>query len=541
MPAYLLGLDVGTTSCKAGLWSTSGALLALATAPHPVERPHPGWAEQDPELYWQAAAECLRHVIETGGVPATSIAGLGACGQAPSLVVLDGQLRPARPAILWQDTRARAEAAELARDPGPGVLADWLALKWPLDASFPPARLLWLRRHEPEVLERGQALLQPKDYVNFRLTGTLACDSWSSRGLVNQVSREAPAALYARLGVRRELVPPCSLPHAVIGYVSEQAAAETGLSAGTPVVAGWSDAMAAMLGTGGFAAPGLACDIAGTSEVVGITVRAAQLPADPAPLMAAPLLDTGLAALYGPTQSSGAAVEWVLRLGWTDERPGTNEKRSQRTGRELPLVTRPLSAALDRALAAAADVPPGADGLVFLPYLEGERAPLWDPMARGALVGVTGRHERAHITRAVLEGVAFSVRHILDYARLRSGATPTAVRLGGGGARIEVWNQIKADVLQLPLLACQTTETGVLGAAMLAGLAIGQFADVAAASLAMVQPGDEVRPRAEHAPVYDAAYLVYRELYPRLRGLLTSDSNRPTRNQKEPRRASPDC
>lgn len=493
--AQLIGLDVGTTSCKGAVFDARGALLALTTVPYDVWRPAPGWVEQPAESYWEAAVRCIRELLAAPGVEARRLAALSSCGQAPTMVLLDAAGAPVRPAILWQDTRAAGEAELLARDPGADVLAGWMGLRWPVDASLPLARLLWLRRHEPEILARAAVTLQPKDFVHLRLTGRASTDTWSAKGLAHQISRQPiPAVLDAASG-GADFVPQVHVAHEIVGLVTAGGAAVTGVPEGLPVVAGWTDAMAAMLGAGTFGRVGLACDVSGTSEVIGLCTAAR--PGDTAPLFMAPVLDTGRASLYGPTQSSGGSLGWALRVLGAD------------------------SLSLDAALAAAAEVPPGADGIVFLPYLEGERAPVWDPRARGVIFGLTSGHGRAQIIRAVLEGVACSARHILWTAEAMASGPAEELRVAGGGARLALWNQIKADVTNRPLRPCAVTENGVLGAAMLAALGAGIHADLAAAGDAMVRLEAPVLPNPAAHAAYSRTFERYVELYPRLRDLFT--------------------
>ena len=506
----LIGLDVGTTSCKAGLFDRRGRLLAQASAAYPVARPQPGWIEQAVDDYWQAAVQCLRALLAAPAADRRRLAALSSCGQTPTMVLLDEHGAPVRPAILWQDTRAAAEAEALARDPGTAVLAEWMGLRWPVDASLPLARLLWLRRHEPHALARTRITLQPKDYVHLRLTGRAATDVWSAKGLVHQGTRRPAAALCAMAGVALDLIPEALLPTAVLGRVTAAAAQETGLPEGLPVVAGWTDGMAAMLGTGAFGVPGIAADVSGTSEVVGITLPAQ--PATPGPLLAAPIVDTGRWVLYGPTQASGAALGWALQV--------LRSPASDAAAEERPPESSEMAIGSGAWLGAVAAVPAGAEGLLFLPYLEGERAPLWDPHARGALIGLRTTHSTAHVLRAVLEGVACSVRHVLAAAEAHGGGRAREVRVAGGGARLSLWNQIKADVAGRPFVPCRVTENGVLGAAILAATGVGLYPSVTAAGEAMVQLDAPVLPTAEHQTTYDRLFQRYTALYPRLRDLL---------------------
>jgi xylulokinase len=489
----LIGLDVGTTSCKAGLFDAGGNMVALASAPYGVHRLGDGRVEQDAGWYWDSAVRCLRQLLATPGVDPGRLAGMSACGQAPTMILLDAAGDPLRAAILWQDTRAAAEAAALARDPGGEALARWLGISWPVDASMPMARFLWLHRNEPQTLQRTRLVLSPKDLVQLRLTGSVATDLWSARGMVHQGTRQPIAALRELTGLDLGAVPPALASDAIMGRVSAPGAAATGLPEGLPVAAGWTDAMAAMLGSGGLNRAGLAADVSGTSEVVGLTLR--ERPADAGPLLTAPVVNSGRWQLYGPTQSSGGSLGWAMQ---------TFASPAMETA---------------AALAEAATAPPGAGGVVFLPYLEGERAPLWDPRARGAFAGLGSAQGRAHLLRAVLEGVACSVRHILHTAEALSGTEAAELRVAGGGSRLALWNQIKADVTGRPVRPCVTSENGVLGGAMLAAVGAGVYADVTAAGEAMVQLLDPVPPDGETAETYGRLYERYVALYPRIKDL----------------------
>lgn len=489
--AQLIGLDIGTSACKAGLVNTSGEIIALATTACDVSRPHAGWAEQDSRAYWEAAVRCIRELLTSPRAEPRRIAGLASCGHAPTMVLLDDRHEPVRPAILWQDTRAVAEAEELAAHPGTDVLAGWLGVRWPVDASMPAARFRWLGKHEPAALTRTRLVLLPKDYVHLRLTGSASTDVWSAKGLVHQQTRDPIGPLLEWAGVGTQIVPPALVPSEIMGHVSATASEETGVPIGTPVIAGWTDAMAAMLGSGALGLTGVACDVSGTSEVIGLTHW--RRPVDTGPLMAAAILDSGRWMVYGPTQASGGSLSWALRA----------------LGDPTP----------DQALAEAAQAEPGAAGVLFLPYLQGERAPLWDPRARGAFVGLTTVHERRHLLRAVLEGVACSVRHVLSAAEASTGATADEVRVAGGGARVPTWNQIKADVTGRIFRPCTTTENGVLGAAMLAAIGAGLFDGAAAAGQAMVSLEAPVLPDSTRHELYETTFERYIAAYPRLRGL----------------------
>jgi xylulokinase len=479
----VIGIDLGTSACKAAVYDLHGRLLGEGSAPCRVECLRPGWVEQNPEEYWRSAVEAVRQAI--AALDRQRVVALACCGHTPSLVLLDRRGRPVRPAIIWQDTRAQDEATALA-EIGPEQWRQWLGMELPANASFPPARLRWLARHEPETLANTALVLQPKDYLNYRLTGIAAGDYWSSKGLAHLTTGE-PVAAYAELvGLDPRAIPPCNFPHRRLGTLLPAAAAELGLPAGITVAVGWSDAMGGMLGSGALARAGLAFDLAGTSEIVGMTAE--REPEETGGLLLAPVLDTPRRIVYGPTQTSGGALHWFIDRFYGGEAPERWEEV----------------------------LPASAAGLVFLPYLQGERAPLWDEQARGVFFRIDLAHTREHFLRAVLEGVACSVRHVLSTAEEAIGSTAGEVRLAGGGGRLAVWNRIKASVLGTVVRPVEAGEAGTLGAAMLAALAAGEFGRVDEASAAMVRLGEPVLPGAERAAEYERLYREYRELYLRL-------------------------
>lgn len=483
MSDLLLGYDVGTSSVKVGIFTVAGRPLAAASAAYPVSRPRPRHVEQDPDDYWRATVSAIQQALTALPPGAGRLAALGCCGQAPTLVLLDAAGRPVRPAIIWQDTRATAEATALSDETVDGT-------RTRVDASSPVARLRWLAAHEPASLARAAAAISAKDYVTYRLTGAVAADYWTSRGLFSAVPVPGQPVPPPDPHLDSRLLPACAFAHQAVGRLRPAAAALTGLPAGLPVAAGWSDGLAACLGTGALGAPGLGLDIAGTSEMIGLCA-----PARPATtaLLTAPIPGAAHWAVFGPTQSSGGALEWACRLVGGD-----------------PAAAGDL----------AAQAPPGAAGLLFLPYLEGERAPIWDPDARGLLLGLTTEHGPAHLLRAVLEGVALSVRHVLATAEADAGVHAREIRAAGGGTRLALWNQIKADVTGRPLVTVPTADVGTLGAAMLGAVAAGLYPDLATATGGMVRLGQTIAPDPSLADRYAAQYAAYTALYPRLHDLL---------------------
>ncbi len=489
-PPVVIGVDLGTTGCKADAFSLSGELLGHGTTSCTVQRPFPNWVEQDCSQFWDSAVGAIRQAV--GKIDPAAIIGLACCGHTPSLVLLDGAGEPVRPAIIWQDSRAAAEAMALEKQITPDQWKDWLGLDLPRNASYPPARLRWLRVHEPEILRKTRYLLQPKDYLNYRLTGILASDYWGSKGLAHLSTGEPIQAYRKILDIDPGLAPPCRHPHHLLGPLTPEAAGTLGLAPGVPVAVGWTDALSGMLGTGALAGSGSGFDISGTSEIVGLTSE--NEPLNHEGVLVAPILDTDLKVVYGPTQTSGGAVDWFVSTFLSKE---TTEHP-----RTLDDLIAPTSA-----------------GLLFLPYLEGERAPIWDPKARGIFFGVSLEHTRSHFLRAVLEGVAFSIRHVLEAAEKATGLSASTVHLTGGGATSEIWNRIRADVLGRRVQPTLVRDAGTLGAAMLAALAVRQFSNLQEVSAAMVRQRPPVMPNEETFPRYHQLYQTYRELYGRVRDL----------------------
>jgi xylulokinase len=485
-----IGVDLGTTGCKAGAFSLSGELLGQGVCSCTVNRPLPNWVEQDCAQYWESAVGAIRQALAS--IEPSAVIGLGCCGHTPSLVLLDGDGRPLRPAIIWQDSRASAEASKLEQEIGPEQWKDWLGLDLPRNASYPPARLRWLRTHEPATLLKTRHLLQPKDYLNYLLTGKIASDYWGSKGLVHLSTGEPIEAYRSVMGIDPALAPPCRQPHHLLGSLSSESAGALGLAKGVPVATGWTDALCGMLGTGALAQSGSAFDITGTSEIVGLT--SSNEPVNHAGVLVAPILDTDLRVVYGPTQTSGGAVDWF--------------------------VSTFLSKQGTRASVAVDDLPASNSAdLLFLPYLEGERAPIWDPKARGVFFGVSLEHTKADFLRAVLEGVAFSIRHVLETAEQATGLTAGTLHLSGGGATSAVWNRIKSDVLGRTVQPTFVRDAGTLGAAMLAARAVHAFSDLKEASAAMVRQRPPVLANTAMSIRYDQLYRTYRELYRRVRDL----------------------
>lgn len=493
MSDLLLGLDLGTSAVKVGLFDLGGNLLHQARRTCALYTPRPGWAEQEPEEWWAAICDGLQEVL--AGMDGGRIAAVGLSGQSPSHVLVTANGVSLGRAIVWSDRRATVEAEWLAERITPEQARAWTGCTFVTGANQPLTRFLWLKAHRPDDWARCAAVVQPKDFVAGRLTGRIATDVNSALGLLNPRTGQYATELLALLGIEPEKMPPVLEQTAIVGCVMPEVTSTTGLPPGIPVVTGTVDAWCDIIGCVEIE-PGSAVDVAGTSEVVAL-VTAELVDGDSEGVASAPLAG-GRSWVGGPMQMGGAALTWLARCFCGQERP---DFRS-----------------LEAEASAAA---PGADGLLFLPYLQGERAPVWDPAARGAFVGLTDRHMRAHCFRAVYEGVAFAVRDLLERCQVAAGIAPQMLRVSGGGSVSTFWNQVKADVTGLPVQRVAIPDAACLGAALLAAVGVGAFDGFAEASGVMIRAGDVFDPVAAHASRYDELFVAWRCLYPALGPLFT--------------------
>jgi xylulokinase len=500
MGDVFLGVDVGTSGVKAILVAPSGDVAASVTTPLTLSTPRPGWAEQDPEAWWRAAVASIRHAVESA--PGARVAGVGVSGQMHSSVFLDRAGEVIRPALLWCDGRTTAECREITeRVGGEDRLRDLAAN--PALEGFTLPKVLWLRRHEPRAFARLATVLLAKDYVRYRLTGALATEpSDASATLMFDTARlRWSGEIMRAMELPTSLLPAVGGSAEVLGRVTAAAAGLTGLAEGTPVVGGGADNACGAAGVG-VVAPGEAVASWGTSGTVL------------AP-MARPHVDPGMRAhtfchvvpgtwyLMGVVLSAGGAFAW----------------HREQLAREL--ATAPNAhARLDEEAAAVA---PGAEALTFLPYLQGERTPHRDASARGAFVGLTLAHTRAHMTRAVLEGVCFALRDSVSILR-ELGVAPAELLLTGGGARSAFLRRLQSEVYGLPVKTVNREEGPAYGAALLAAVGTGAFADLADAARATLERTRPERPSPEAHGAYDRPYARFRALYPALRPVLAADA-----------------
>lgn len=486
--SLLLGIDVSTTATKAILVDDGGAVRGIGTAEYPYATPRPRWSEQDPALWWDGARLAIRAALDAGGVDGAAVGAVGLTGQMHGAVLLDAADRPVRPAILWNDQRTEAECDAIREAVGRERLIELTGN----DAltGFTAPKLLWVRGNESEVWARVAHVLLPKDYLRLRLTGEHAMDRADGSGtiLFDLAARDWSGEVLAALELDPALFPPTHEGPEVTGALTPEAADATGLRAGTPVVAGGGDQSANAAGVGAID-PGLMALSLGTS---GVVFAATERPI----VEARGRVHAFCHAVPDRWHLMSVMLSAAGSLRWFRDAiaPGVG------------------FAALDEE---AATVPPGSDGLWFLPYLTGERSPHPDPNARGAFIGLTVTHTRAHLARAVLEGVAYGLRDGLDRMRSAGMPAPTQVRASGGGIASPLWRQVLADVLDVELVGTGTTEGAAYGAALLAAPAAGLFGSVDEAVAAAVS----VTPLAQPGPdreVYAERHALHRELYPAL-------------------------
>jgi xylulokinase len=487
--ALFLGLDIGTSGIKAILVAANGDVRAAATTPLTLTTPQPGWAEQHPEAWWEATIESLRAVLAQQ--PGAAVASIGISGQMHSSVFLDRTGAVIRPALLWCDGRTTAECAEITeRAGGEDRLRDWV--RNPALEGFTLPKVLWLRKHEPAAYARVATVMLAKDFIRFRLTGDIATEPSDASGtlMFDPARLRWSDDILDATGISRALLPRVGGSSEVLGLVQGQAARLTGLSEGTPVVGGGADNACGAAGVG-VIAPGEAVASWGTSGTVLAPTSE-------------PLVDPRLRAhtfchvapgvwyLMGVVLSAGGAFGWY---------------RDQ-LARDVA-GARGADATLD---AEAASVPRGAEGVTFLPYLQGERTPHRDAFARGAFLGMSLAHTRAHLTRAVLEGIAFALRDSLSILQ-ELGLSPAELLLTGGGAKSTFLRRLQAEVYGLPVSTVNREEGPAYGAALLAAVGAGAFPDLAGATRATLTRTTPEHPDSQAHREYDAVYARFRASY----------------------------
>lgn len=470
--SHLIGIDIGTTSVKAVMIDLSGRRVAEFSSPYPTQRPAAGQVEQDPEDWLRLVRAALEHFAQLG-----STAALCLTSQVNTHVFADAALNVLHSAIVWQDGRAAEAGAALDRAVTTEDKIAWLGAPIPIDASHALARMAWMRATRPDLWDRTAHVLLPRDWVLARMTGVVVTDPISSVGLVMPAFTYADALIAGLDGAARRLAPLAD-PFAVVGQVSANWP-----FAGSPVVLGVMDAWASLFGLG-VAQEGEAFYLSGTSDVLGI------MSGDIFPQTGIITFPNwrGLRLHAAPTQSGGASLDWAARL-------------LGRPAQDVATMARSLT-----------DNAP-----LFLPHLQGERAPLWDAASRGGFAGLTASHGPEELAASILEGVAFSARLALDALETSAGVRPTILKAGGGGFASDAWAQLRADVLGRPIQRVAGRDPGAIGAAVMAGVGTGGLTDLAAATKALVKPDRLFTPHPADSARADTRYTLWKDLYGALR------------------------
>ncbi len=487
----LLGIDIGTTGVKVILLEEDGSISGNVTEEYETSTPNPLWSEQNTDDWWSATCVAVKKALAASGENSSDIKGVGVSGQMVGLVLLDSDGHSLRPCIMWNDQRSLKEAEELTAQIGLNtILAE---TSNPLFASFVAPKLAWVRRHEPDIYGKIRHVLLPKDYITYMLTGNITTEVSDASGtcLLNMERRAWSETMVNAVGIPGEWLPRCVESDEMVGEVNSEAAAATGLSIGTLVVGGAGDQPAQALGCG-IVKPGLCSVTIGTSGVV--FAQADHHIRHPEGLLHAfchSVRDQWY--LMGVMLSAGGSFQWLRDTLSAHGEIG-----------------------FDQLTGLAGDVSAGSDGLIFLPYLSGERMPYDDPLARGGWIGLTQRHSLSHMVRSVMEGITFGLYDLLRIIR-SLGMEIQSIYASGGASESKLWRQMLADIFEAEIVTTNATQGAAFGAAMLAGIGAGVFADAEEAAEATIAVTGSTEPNQRIHAVYSSAFELYRSLYPQLK------------------------
>ena len=497
---YLLGIDIGTSACKAALFDRKGQVLAAANGEYPVYYPEEGWAEQNPEEWWSAVCEAVWQVIREAGIQPEEIAGVGIDGQSWSAIAIDKGGKVLTNTPIWMDTRAQSICDRLNEEIGEEEIFRIAGNS--LQPSYTTAKILWYKENLPEVYSKIYKILQSNSYIAFKLTGQISQDLSQGYGLhcFDMRTGQWDEEMCKKMGIPRDFLPEIVPSDRIIGTVTKKAAEESGLAEGTPVAAGGLDAACGTLGAG-VIYPGETQEQGGQAGGMSICIEKYQ--ADPRLILGFHVIP-GKWLLQGGTTGGGGVMRWF-------EREFADYERliKEQTG----------ISSLDQLNEIAEKVKPGCDGLVFLPYMAGERSPIWNPHAKGVFYGLDFSKTKGHMVRACMEGVAFSLRHNLETAE-KAGAKAEILRAMGGSANSLLWTQIKSDITGKTMAVPASDTATTLGAALLAGVGTGFYKDYEEAVAQTVKVTRKHQPDPEKKAVYDKNYETYLELYRSLSGLM---------------------
>jgi len=480
---YYLGIDLGTSSVKLLIMDGSGHVLQTVSKDYPVYYPRPNWAEQNPEDWWQATGEGIREVLIKAGVTGAQITGIGLSGQMHGMVLLDKSNCVLMPAILWCDQRTQSECECITQTLGL-KLTEYTGNK--ALAGFTAPKVLWVKNHRPEIYQQIKHVLLPKDYIRFKLTGEYATDVSDASGTLffDVANRRWSPEMLNVLGLVEQQMPKCYESYEITGRVTAQAAELTNLNPGIPVVGGGGDQAAGAVGTG-VVLPGTISVALGTSGVVFACQK--NYSVDDKNRLHAFCHANGKWHVMGVMLSAASCLKW-----WVED-----VCRSQNFGEILD---------------EAGQIAPGSEGLLFLPYLMGERTPYSDPNARGTFIGLSMTHQRGHMTRAIVEGVSFGLKDSMEIIK-QQNIPANVVRVSGGGAKSQLWRQVLADILGLRVDVVNSVEGPAFGAAILAAVGMGAYADVEQACRSIIKTVESTEPEPDNMERYQSIYQIYHNLY----------------------------
>ena len=497
MGQYLLGIDIGTSACKVAVFSRDGKVMATASGDYEVFYPHTGWAEQNPEDWWNAVCSAIHKLFEQSDITPEEIAGVGIDGQSWSAIAVDQDGKVLTNTPIWMDTRAKDICEELNEKIGADKIFDVAGN--PFQPSYTTAKIIWYQRNLPEVYDKIYKILQSNSYIAYKLTGNMTQDVSQGYGFhcFNMHTGKWDAEMCKELGIPMDILPEIYPCHAVIGQVTKEASEVCGLAVGTPVVAGGLDAACGTLGTG-VIRNGETQEQGG--QAGGMSICTDTYKADQRMILSFHVVpDCWL--LQGGTTGGGGVMRWLEREFADYER-----EEGKRVGKS----------SLELFNEIAEKVAPGSDGLVFLPYMSGERSPIWDPDAKGVFYGLDFSKTKGHFVRAAMEGVALSLKHNLGVAK-EAGAEVSVLRAMGGSANSLLWTQIKSDITGKPIVVPSSDTATTLGAAILAGVGIGMYKDFAEAVELTVENKRFHEPNPDNFAVYEKNYQIYLELYNQLK------------------------
>lgn len=497
---YLLGIDIGTSACKVAVFDRKGQVAAQAAGEYPVYYPREGWAEQNPEEWWEAVCRAIRKALESGEIDPMEIAGVGIDGQSWSAIAIDKEGKVLTNTPIWMDTRAQTICDRLNKEIGCDTIFQVAGNS--LQPSYTTAKILWYQENMPEIYNKIDKILQSNSFIAFKLTGAVTQDVSQGYGLhcFDMRKGDWDEEMCEKLGIPMNFLPPIVSCDHVVGTVTEKASRECGLAPGTPVVAGGLDAACGTLGAG-VIHPGETQEQGG--QAGGMSICMDTYKADPRLILGYHVVPE-MWLLQGGTTGGGGVMRW-FEQEFADYERSVQEETGKSSLVQLNEIAEPIA--------------PGCDGLVFLPYMAGERSPIWNPDAKGVFYGLDFSKTKGHMVRACMEGVALSLRHNLEIAE-EAGAKADVLRAMGGSANSLLWTQIKSDITGKPIIVPSSDTATTLGAAILAGVGVGFYESYEEAVKLTVKTTREHHPNPETKTIYDRTYDTYLNLYKSLTHLM---------------------